>query len=179
MTIAYRNKVGKFPESNRYGARQIEGDVLYAKMRMEHHDGDGVVVSTSQACGEEIEYLGFARYWSESERMIPGKGDLRDYWRDISTDGDFLGPPHFYTLIKDPVLRLCHGMMAHSIAGRSQAPKKCIYTEPVLLHNTSVEFEDTWAWVPAGPAMQEGDAGGVAEEAPVAPGGGDEDEEMP
>ncbi|GKE93471.1 hypothetical protein Tco_1574566, partial [Tanacetum coccineum] len=29
------------------------------------------------------------------------------------------------------------------------------------------------------PARQEGDAGGVAEEAPVAPGGGDEDEEMP
>ncbi|GJU32789.1 hypothetical protein Tco_1176378 [Tanacetum coccineum] len=42
-----------------------------------------------------------------------------------------------------------------------------------------VEFGDTWAWVPAGPAMQEGDAGGVAEEALVAPGGGDEDEEMP
>ncbi|GKA44258.1 hypothetical protein Tco_0736982, partial [Tanacetum coccineum] len=51
-------------------------------------------------------------------------------------------------------------------------------TEPVRLH-ICVEFEDTWAWVPAGPAMQEGDAGGVAEEAPVAPGGGDEDEEMP
>ncbi|GJX71833.1 hypothetical protein Tco_0309004, partial [Tanacetum coccineum] len=27
------------------------------------------------------------------------------------------------------------------------------------------EFGDTWAWVPAGPARQEGDAGGVAEEA--------------
>nr|GFA10573.1 hypothetical protein [Tanacetum cinerariifolium] len=35
------------------------------------------------------------------------------------------------------------------------------------------------AWVPAGPARQEGDAGGVVEEAPVAPEGGDEDEEMP
>nr|GEV27515.1 hypothetical protein [Tanacetum cinerariifolium] len=42
-----------------------------------------------------------------------------------------------------------------------------------------VELEDTWAWVPARPARREGDAGGVAEEAPVAPGGGDEDEEMP
>ncbi|GJX48804.1 hypothetical protein Tco_0273994 [Tanacetum coccineum] len=29
-----------------------------------------------------------------------------------------------YTLIRDPVLRLCYRMMAHSIAGRSQAPKK-------------------------------------------------------
>ncbi|GJR27870.1 hypothetical protein Tco_1104102 [Tanacetum coccineum] len=42
---------------------------------------------------EEMESPGFARYWSESERMIPGKGDLRDYWRDISTNGDFLGLP--------------------------------------------------------------------------------------
>nr|GEY18589.1 hypothetical protein [Tanacetum cinerariifolium] len=29
--------------------------------------------------------LDFARYWSERERMIPGKGDLHDYWRSIST----------------------------------------------------------------------------------------------
>ncbi|GJY64716.1 hypothetical protein Tco_0466176 [Tanacetum coccineum] len=42
-----------------------------------------------------------------------------------------------------------------------------------------VELDDTWAWVPAGPARQEGDARGVAEEAPVAPGGGDEYEVMP
>ncbi|GJY08175.1 hypothetical protein Tco_0375229 [Tanacetum coccineum] len=35
------------------------------------------------------------------------------------------------------------------------------------------------AWVPAGPARQEGNAGGVVEEASVALGGGDEDEEMP
>ncbi|GKE79902.1 hypothetical protein Tco_1549902 [Tanacetum coccineum] len=61
--------------------------------------------------------------------------------RDISTDGDFLGPPLSYTLIRDLLLRLCHRMMAQSIA--------------------------------------EGDAGGVAEEASVAPRGGDKDEEMP
>ncbi|GJT33348.1 putative ribonuclease H-like domain-containing protein [Tanacetum coccineum] len=67
--------------------------------------------------GEEMESPSFARYWSESERMIPGKGDLHDYWRGISTDGDFLGPPSSYTLIRDPVLRLCHRMMAHSIVG--------------------------------------------------------------
>ncbi|GJU94197.1 hypothetical protein Tco_1318953, partial [Tanacetum coccineum] len=72
---------------------------------------------------EEMESHVFARYWSESERMIPGKGDLHDYWRDISTDGDFLGPPPSYTLIRDPVLRLYHRMMAHSIARRSQAAR--------------------------------------------------------
>ncbi|GKF58572.1 hypothetical protein Tco_0172109, partial [Tanacetum coccineum] len=42
-----------------------------------------------------------------------------------------------------------------------------------------VEFRDTWAWVPTRPARQEGNAGGVVEEAPVALGGGEEDEEMP
>ncbi|GKC66746.1 hypothetical protein Tco_1099344 [Tanacetum coccineum] len=77
---------------------------------------------------EEMELPGFARYWSESKRMIHGKGDLHDYWTSISTDGDFLGPPPFYTLIRDPVLRLCHRMMAHSIAGRSQAPEKVTVT---------------------------------------------------
>ncbi|GJY29684.1 hypothetical protein Tco_0405451, partial [Tanacetum coccineum] len=75
---------------------------------------------------EEMESPGFARYWSESESMIPGKGDLHDYWRSISSDGDFLGPPPSYTLIRDPVLRLFHRMMAHSIAGRSQALEKIL-----------------------------------------------------
>ncbi|GJY48849.1 hypothetical protein Tco_0438805 [Tanacetum coccineum] len=87
---------------------------------------------------EEIELPGFARYWSKSERMIPGKGDLRDYWRSISTDGDFLGPPPSYTLIRDPVLRLCHRMMAHSIAGRSQAPKKVTVTDLFYLRGLDV-----------------------------------------
>ncbi|GKB93791.1 hypothetical protein Tco_0979928 [Tanacetum coccineum] len=88
--------------------------------------------------GEEMESLSFARYWSESERMIPGKGDLHDYWRDISNDGDFLGPPPSYTLIRDPVLRLYHQMMAHSIAGRSQAPEKVIATDLLYLRRMDV-----------------------------------------
>ncbi|GKA81997.1 hypothetical protein Tco_0788745 [Tanacetum coccineum] len=85
-----------------------------------------------------MESPGFARYWSESERMIPGKGDLHDYWRDISTDGDFLGPPPSYTLIRDPVLRLCHRMMAHSIAGRSQVPEKVTVTNLFYLRGLDV-----------------------------------------
>ncbi|GJU29797.1 zinc finger, CCHC-type containing protein [Tanacetum coccineum] len=56
--------------------------------------------------GEEMESLDFARYWSESERMIPRKGDLHDYWRDISTNGDFLEPPPSYTLIRDSSITL-------------------------------------------------------------------------
>ncbi|GJX52622.1 hypothetical protein Tco_0280991 [Tanacetum coccineum] len=87
---------------------------------------------------EEIESPGFARYLSESERMIPGKGDLHDYWRYISTDEDFLGPPPSYTLIMDLVLRLCHRMMAHNIAERSQALEKVTMTDLFYLRGLDV-----------------------------------------
>ncbi|GJZ68194.1 hypothetical protein Tco_0631434 [Tanacetum coccineum] len=127
-----------------------------SRMAMEHRDEAGVVVFTSEAWrrffdtrgllvwelileflstlifGEvllDFDAPGTIQYWSKSERMIPRKRDLHDYWRDILTAGDFLGPPPSYTLIKDLVLRLCHKMMAHSIAGRSQAPKKVTVTD--------------------------------------------------
>ncbi|GJV04771.1 BTB/POZ domain-containing protein NPY2 [Tanacetum coccineum] len=87
---------------------------------------------------EEMESPGFARYWSESKRMIPRKGDLHDYWRDISTDGDFLGSPPSYTLIRDLILRLCHQMMAHNIARKSQAPEKVTVTDLFYLRGLDV-----------------------------------------
>ncbi|GJU96169.1 hypothetical protein Tco_1320925 [Tanacetum coccineum] len=87
---------------------------------------------------EEMESPGFARCWSENERMIHGKGDLHDYWRDVSTDGDFLGPPPSYTLIRGLVLRLCHQMMAHNIAGRSQALEKMTVTDLFYLRRLDV-----------------------------------------
>ncbi|GKG20753.1 hypothetical protein Tco_0380554, partial [Tanacetum coccineum] len=43
-----------------------------------------------------------------------------------------------YTLIKDPVLRLCHRMMEHSIAGRSQAPEKVTVTDLFYLGGLDV-----------------------------------------
>ncbi|GJV06875.1 hypothetical protein Tco_1344531 [Tanacetum coccineum] len=97
--------------------------------------------------GEEMKSLGFARYWSESERMIPMKGDLRNYWRDISTDGDLLGPTPSYTLIRDPLLSLCHRFMAHSIAGRSQTPEKShvvlVMPSPAA-ENIILSLSDVW-----------------------------------
>ncbi|GJU75525.1 hypothetical protein Tco_1272595 [Tanacetum coccineum] len=59
-----------------------------------------------------------------SDRLILEKGDLRDYWIEISSDRDFLGPAPSYVLIRDPVRRLCHRMIAYSISGRGQAPEK-------------------------------------------------------
>ncbi|GJV78260.1 hypothetical protein Tco_1509844 [Tanacetum coccineum] len=44
--------------------------------------------------------------------------------QEMAEAGDFLGPAPSYVLIRDPVRRLCHMMIAYSISGRGQAPKK-------------------------------------------------------
>nr|GFA17651.1 hypothetical protein [Tanacetum cinerariifolium] len=62
-----------------------------------------------------------------STRSIPDKGDLRNYWIEISSDTDFLGAAPSYGYIKDLVRRLCHMMISYSISGRGQAPKKYLF----------------------------------------------------
>ncbi|GJX27071.1 hypothetical protein Tco_0233367 [Tanacetum coccineum] len=52
-------------------------------------------------------------------RMAEGVIDL-----DVMVEMGSVGVALSYTLIKDPLLRLCHRLIAFSIAGRSQAPKK-------------------------------------------------------
>ncbi|GKE77067.1 hypothetical protein Tco_1543187, partial [Tanacetum coccineum] len=78
------------------GLSDLMAEGLSARMLMEHKDAQG----------------------------IPDKGDLRDYWIRISSARDFLGTTMSYTAIRDPILRLCHSLIACSIAGRSQAPEK-------------------------------------------------------
>nr|GEW53539.1 hypothetical protein [Tanacetum cinerariifolium] len=46
--------------------------------------------------------------------------DLRDYWIEILSDKDFLGPAPSYVHIRDPVRRLCHRMIECSISGQGQ-----------------------------------------------------------
>ncbi|GJZ79766.1 hypothetical protein Tco_0644603 [Tanacetum coccineum] len=67
--------------------------------------------------------LGGARRRRESQ-TDPRQRDLRDYWIGISSAGDFLGTAPSYTVIKDPILRLCHRLIACSIAKRSRALEK-------------------------------------------------------
>ncbi|GJZ71405.1 hypothetical protein Tco_0635256 [Tanacetum coccineum] len=151
------------------GMLELMKDGLFARMVIEHRHDVGVVVFASRAWGRLFDTRGplvrelileftldLVRYcliWMpliESERMIPGKGDLHDYWRGISTDGDFLGPPPSYTLIRDLVLRLCLRMMTHSIAGRSQAPEKVTMTDLFYLRGLDVgsvnihDIRSTW-----------------------------------
>ncbi|GJV63356.1 hypothetical protein Tco_1474184 [Tanacetum coccineum] len=118
--------------------------------------------------GEEMQTAGFGLYWPNSARQIPKKGDLSAYWIGISSVGDFLGIPPSYTLIRDPILRLCHRLIACSIAGRSKAPEKggskgmtvivrdlsVIDMSELVRLQICIELDDTWAWVALGPERQ-------------------------
>ncbi|GKA34240.1 hypothetical protein Tco_0720669 [Tanacetum coccineum] len=230
------------------------------RVQMEHRDGDGVMVFTSQAWRRVfetrgplvreliLEFLSTLRFGCSWHHPVLVRRSQDTYKlegvhlssRVTYREGDgvprFLGTSPSYNLIRDLVLRLCHRMMAHSIAGRSQAPEKVTVTDlfylrgldvgsvniPYLLAQylrrfaigrksralifggqfvarlakhfglltkerlqgltvtapalfiidmaelvrlqIRVEFGDTWAWVPAGPARLEGDTRGVAKE---------------
>nr|GEX30963.1 hypothetical protein [Tanacetum cinerariifolium] len=87
---------------------------------------------------EEIVSVGFDAYWAESAREIPDKGVINIYWVEISYVGDFLGTTPSFTSIRDPILRLCHRLIACDIAGRSQAPEKVTVTEFFYLKRMDV-----------------------------------------
>ncbi|GJU75437.1 hypothetical protein Tco_1272507 [Tanacetum coccineum] len=57
---------------------------------------------------EEMAEDGFGAYWLGSERVVPDKGDLSDYWVVISSGRGFLRSAPSYAYIKDLVRRLCH-----------------------------------------------------------------------
>ncbi|GJW58271.1 hypothetical protein Tco_0105002, partial [Tanacetum coccineum] len=71
----------------------------------------------------------FEAYWLGSEILVPNKGDLSDYWVEISSGRDFLRGAPSYTYIKDLVRRLCHRLISYCISGRGQAPEKVIDTD--------------------------------------------------
>ncbi|GKF74593.1 hypothetical protein Tco_0220925, partial [Tanacetum coccineum] len=56
----------------------------------------------------------------------------------ISSAGDFLGTAPSYTLIRDLIPRLCHRLIACSIARRSQAPEKVTVTDLFYLRGMDV-----------------------------------------
>ncbi|GKC60044.1 hypothetical protein Tco_1087642, partial [Tanacetum coccineum] len=64
---------------------------------------------------------------------------LSDRMLMVNINGDFLGTPPSYTLIRDPMLRLCHRLIACSIAGRSQAPEKVTVTDLFYLRGMDVD----------------------------------------
>nr|GEX17230.1 hypothetical protein [Tanacetum cinerariifolium] len=73
---------------------------------------------------EEMTEDGFQAYWLGSARVILDKGDLIEYWIEISSDKEFLGSNPYYVCIRDPVRRLCHRMISCNISSRGRALEK-------------------------------------------------------
>ncbi|GJU14201.1 hypothetical protein Tco_1136597 [Tanacetum coccineum] len=84
---------------------------------------------------EEMVTDGFGVYWADSSRVIAYKVDLRDYWTRISSIDDFLTTVPSYTAIREPLRRLFHCLIAFTIAGRGQAPKKVTTTDLYFLRS--------------------------------------------
>ncbi|GJW00775.1 hypothetical protein Tco_1556026 [Tanacetum coccineum] len=72
---------------------------------------------------------------AEIVRLWPSDYILRRRYRLL---GDFLGTAPSYTLIWDPILRLCHQLIECSIARRSQAPEKVTVTDLFYLRGMDV-----------------------------------------
>ncbi|GJZ89958.1 hypothetical protein Tco_0661885 [Tanacetum coccineum] len=151
----YRREVHKVPVFDFEGLPDLMAEGLSGRMLMEHRDEAGVSVFTSRAwrrmldirfilalglhTKKEMQMAGFGVYWAESARQIPDKEGLKDYWMGISSARDFLGTALSYTLIRDPILRLCHRLIACSIVGRSQAPEKVTMTYLFYLKGMDVD----------------------------------------
>ncbi|GJY65469.1 hypothetical protein Tco_0467707 [Tanacetum coccineum] len=125
------------------GLSYLMAEGLSGRMLMEHRDKAGVSVFTSRDWRRMFDIkgpltAGFGVYWAKSARQIPNKGGLRDYWMGISSTRDFLGTAPSYTLIRDLILRLCHWLIAYSIAGRSQAHEKVTVTDLFYLRGMDV-----------------------------------------
>ncbi|GKA98970.1 hypothetical protein Tco_0826907 [Tanacetum coccineum] len=103
--------------------RELMEEGLSGRMLMEHKDAQGQGVFTSRA-------------W---RRLFEIKGLLvHELILDSLVHLDFLGTALSYTSIRDPMLRLCHRLIACSIAGRSQAPKKVTVADLFHLRGMNV-----------------------------------------
>ncbi|GJU91585.1 putative reverse transcriptase domain-containing protein [Tanacetum coccineum] len=135
----YSREIHRVQVMDFLGMPELMRDGLFSRMVMEQRDDVGVVLFTSRAWG----------------RLFDTKGPLvRELILEFLNSLD---------LERDPVLRLCHQMMAHSIARRSQAPEK-----PDILGFAAgrksgasyhwlqicMEVDDTWAWVAMRPERQ-------------------------
>ncbi|GJU55176.1 putative reverse transcriptase domain-containing protein [Tanacetum coccineum] len=127
------------------------------------------------------------------ERMSDTEMGL-DVANTLAGDGRgwrLLGPRPSYVLIRDPVRRLCHRMIAYSISGRGQALEKVTGVDLFLLRsmdqgttnvphllaqylfrhaegrksrarfNICMRLGDTWAWVAQGPERQQAATAGA------------------
>ncbi|GJT41315.1 hypothetical protein Tco_0941180 [Tanacetum coccineum] len=144
----YRREVHKVQVFNFGGLPNFMAEGLSARMLMEHKDAQGVslfgeAVLDLDTPGALQFHLGGARRHLSWKHFILALGlhtteDMETVGFGISFAGDFLGIAPSYTSIRDLILRLCHRLIACSIAGRSQAPKKVTVTDLFYLRGMDV-----------------------------------------
>ncbi|GJS74148.1 hypothetical protein Tco_0706989 [Tanacetum coccineum] len=142
---------------------------------------------------EEMAEDGFKTYWLGSERVIPDKGDLKDYWIDIFPDRDFLGPAPSYVCIRDHVRRHAEGRKSGArlsgghfigrlpayfglvsddgLRGLSLITRKLpmIDLHEFVRLNICERLCDTWSWIAMRPERQPDAMAGAPEAARDAP----------
>ncbi|GJS74859.1 hypothetical protein Tco_0707700 [Tanacetum coccineum] len=133
---------------------------------------------------EETAEDGFRAYWLGSERLVPDKGDLSDYWVEISYGMEFLrgAPSHAEGRKSDARLFRGHfiGGLAHhfglvsddGLRGLSVVARELplIDMGELVRLNICIEIGDDWAWVAPRPERQQvavTSAPRAAEDAPI------------
>nr|GFA90551.1 hypothetical protein [Tanacetum cinerariifolium] len=125
---------------------------------------------------KEIAEAGFGAYWDGSDSLIPDKGDLRDYWIEISSGRDFLGPAPekvtgvdlFYLYSMDRRSANVSHLLAQYLFRQERGQVVTRELPLIDLHklgrfNVYSRFGDTWAWVAPGPERQQAAADGTHE----------------
>ncbi|GJX59618.1 hypothetical protein Tco_0291008 [Tanacetum coccineum] len=121
----YRREVHRVQVFNFGGLLDLIAEGLSTKIPMEHMDAQGQSVLASQAWRWLFNIRGPLVHELILEFFNTFR--FRDAVLDLDTAGalqGFSGYTPSYTLIRDPMLRLCQRLIACSIAGRSQALKE-------------------------------------------------------
>ncbi|GJV60857.1 hypothetical protein Tco_1466957 [Tanacetum coccineum] len=121
---------------------------------------------------QEMTKVGFGAYWDGSDRLIPDKGDLRDYWIEISFDKDFWArtgeaPEKVTSVDTLYLLTWSEGLLTsqHLISAVSlfrHDEREDMQGQLGRLNICSM-FGDTLAWVAPGPERQQVTAAGAHE----------------
>ncbi|GJV39050.1 hypothetical protein Tco_1417490 [Tanacetum coccineum] len=133
----YKREVHRVQVFDFGGLTDLMAKGLSARMLMEHQDDQGAILDLDTLGTLQFQ-LGRARRRISWREFILALG-LHTDEEMISFVGYFLGTVPSYTMIRDPFLRLCHRLIACSIAGRSQAPEKVTVTDLFYLRGMDVD----------------------------------------
>nr|GEW29630.1 hypothetical protein [Tanacetum cinerariifolium] len=141
---------------------QISGESIHG-MTWRH-----IILALGLHTAEEMAEDGFEAYWLGSTRVIPDKGDLRDYWIKGRKSGARMLRGHFIG---------CLAAHFGMVSDKGLMGLIVITCEPLMIDidelvklNICVRVGDTLAWVALRPGRQQVAAAGaleVTEDAPV------------